>query len=148
MAQDLKKQENAVADSVSSEEVNNIEKQETMQEAKADDLTDKFVNECKDFIVNYAKTCYDYPEDQAYALREFFISKRIEAEAATHQKNMNEADIVVDIVNLVDIATDLMDDFLGKHEEANDRIAEIMMRHVPGLQAELNMRRERMEDKK
>ena len=93
-------------------------------------------------------TCYDYPEDQAYALREFFISKRIEDEAAKHQENMKEADIVVDIVNLVDIATDLMDDFLGKHEEANDRIAEIMMRHVPGLQAELNMRRERMEDKK
>ena len=128
--------------------VNNIEKQETMQESKANDSIDKFINECKDFIVNYAKTCYDYPEDQAYALREFFISKRIEDEAAEHQKNMKEADLVVDTVNLVDIATDLMDDFLGKHEEANDRIAEIMMRHVPGFQTELNMRRERMEDKK
>ena len=138
----------AVADSVSLEEVNNIETQETMQEAKANDSTDKFVNECKEFIVNYAKTCYDYPEDQAYALREFFISKRIEDEAAMHQKNMEEADIVVDTVSLIDIATDLIDDFLGKHEEANDRIAEIMMRHVPGFQAKLNRQRERIEDKK
>lgn len=145
MAKDLNEQEGAVADSVSLKEV---ETQETKQESEVNASTDKFINECKDFIVNYAKTCYDYPEDQAYALREFFISKRIEDEAAKHQKNMKEADIVVDIVNLVDIATDLMDDFLAKHEEANDRIAEIMMRHVPGFQAELNMRRERMEDKK
>lgn len=140
--------EGAVADSVSLEEANNIENQEAVQESEGNASTDKFINECKDFIVNYAKTCYDYPEDQAYALREFFISKRIEDEAATHQKNMNEADIVVDTVKLIDIATDLMNDFLGKHEEANDRIAEIMMHHVPGFQAELNMRRERMEDKK
>lgn len=124
-----------------------VETQETMQESEVNASTDKFINECKDFIVNYAKTCYDYPEDQAYALREFFVNKRIEDEAAEHQKNMKEADIVVDIVNLVDIATDLMYDFRGKHDEANDRIAEIMARHVPVFQAELNHRRERMEDK-
>ena len=144
MAKDLNEQEGAVADSVSLEEV---ETQETMQESEVNASTDKFINECKDFIVNYAKTCYDYPEDQAYALREFFVNKRIEDEAAEHQKNMKEADLVVDTVNLIDIATDLIYDFLGKHEEANDRIAEIMMRHVPGFQAELNHRRERMEDK-
>ena len=93
MAKDLNEQEGAVADSVSLKEV---ETQETKQESEVNASTDKFINECKDFIVNYAKTCYDYPEDQAYALREFFISKRIEDEAAKHQKNMKEADIVVD----------------------------------------------------
>ena len=76
MAKDLNEQEGAVADSVSLEEV---ETQETMQESEVNASTDKFINECKDFIVNYAKTCYDYPEDQAYALREFFISSYLDA---------------------------------------------------------------------
>ena len=144
----------AVTDSVSLEKIASYvheviaDHNEAKTTSTSEVALDKFLNECKDFIIGYAKKCYAYPEDQAYALREFFINKRIEDEAAANQQDMPDTAIVVDTVKLIDIATDLMGDFLGKHEEANDSIAEIMTRHVPRLQAELNQRRERMENKK
>ena len=91
-----------------------------------------------DFIVRFAQACYDNPECQALVLRNCFAKEKIEELVVNHQKNFYEDEIIDDAVKLFSIAKELVENYSKVHDDANKQIAEIMERHIPEFQKELN----------
>ena len=91
-----------------------------------------------DFIIGFAQACYDNPECQANVLRNYYTKGKIEELVIKHQKNFFEDEIVNDASRLITIAMALTENYDKAHDDANRQIAEIMERHIPELQAQLN----------
>ena len=150
-----KQQDCAVTDSVSQEPttVNKEEGKIVPQESHSEEDNidsgketgyERLTDECKEFIIGFAKACYDDPDCQANALRRYCALQKIEDIAKEHQKKLSQVDIIVDAVEIDHIGNKLLADFEAEHDHANERLAEIMARHVPEFQAELNQLRKKL----
>ena len=166
MAEDLKKQEGAVADSVSSDNVN-VEVVNENETAEFETITvpaccpdtGEIINEtvvltpdqiewARKFITDFTKEYRKHPECPAAVLHSVMWDIRQDLLLAKYHAEMDDKKIVADAHKLVNTGCNLLHDYSKFHDEANDSIKSLVREHAPYLQNGLDkIQKQLLEDK-
>ena len=166
MAEDLKKQEGAVADSVSPDNVN-VEVVNENETAEFETITvpaccpdtGEIINEtvvltpdqiewAKKFIVDFAKEYKEKPECPAAVLHNIMWNIRLDLLMDRDHADMDVKKIVRDAHKLVNVGCSLLNNYSKFHDEANETIKNIVRDHAPYLQNGLDkIQKQLLEDK-